>query len=94
MTGIDARTEELAGPTIQDQTRRALTNCEAILQADGAGLEDVIEVGVLLSDPRHFDGMNEEYGHWFPVDPPARYVARLGADIPGLVVSIRMTAVP
>jgi len=37
--------------------------------------------------------MNEEYAHWFPVDPPARYAAKLGAQIPGLLVSIRMTAV-
>ena len=42
---------------------------------------------------RDFDGMNEEYAHWFPADPPARYAAKLGAEIPGLLVSIRMTAV-
>ncbi len=92
-TGIDPRTKVLAGTTIQEQTRRALASCEAILRAGGAGLDDVVEVGVLLSDPRDFEGMNEEYGRWFPVDPPARYAARLGAEIPGLLVSIRMTAV-
>ena len=37
--------------------------------------------------------MNEEYGQWFPTDPPARYAAKLGARIPGLLVSIRMTAI-
>jgi 2-iminobutanoate/2-iminopropanoate deaminase len=36
--------------------------------------------------------MNEEYARWFPSDPPARYAAKLGAEIPGLLVSIRMTA--
>ena len=75
------------------QTRHALTNCTEILRAGGASLDDVVEVGVLLSDPGDFDGMNEEYAHWFPVDPPARYAAKLGAQIPGLLVSIRMTAV-
>ncbi|MFZ0158950.1 MAG: RidA family protein [Kineosporiaceae bacterium] len=68
-------------------------NCEAILRAGGASLDDVVEVGVLLADPRDFDGMNEEYARWFAESRPARYAARLGAEIPGLLVSIRMTAV-
>jgi reactive intermediate/imine deaminase len=91
-TGIDPQTGALAGDTIQDQTRQALANCEAILQAAGASLDDVAEVGVLLINPSDFAGMNEEYARWFPTDPPARYAAKLGAEIPGLLVSIRMTA--
>jgi reactive intermediate/imine deaminase len=90
--GIDPGTGELAGDTIQSQVRQALANCQAILQAAGASLDDVVEVGVLLSDPGDFAGMNEEYARWFPSDPPTRYAARLGAEIPGLLVSIRMTA--
>ena len=91
-TGIDPSTGDLAGTTIQSQTRQALTNCEAILQAGGATLDDVVEVGILLADPGDFAGMNEEYARWFPIDPPTRYAAKLGADIPGLLISIRMTA--
>ena len=36
--------------------------------------------------------MNDEYASWFPVDPLARYVAKLGVAIPDVLVSIRMTA--
>ena len=92
LVGVDIATGKLAGPTIQEQTRRALTNCQKVLQEAGATLGDVVEVGVLLTDPADFDGMNEEYATWFPVDPPARYAAKLGAEIPGLLISIRMTA--
>ena len=92
-TGIDPQTRALAGDSIQAQTRQALANCEAILHAGGASLDDVVEVGVLLTHPGDFAGMNEEYARWFPEDPPARYAAKLGAEIPGLLVSIRMTAV-
>ena len=60
-TGIDPSTGDLAGNIIQVQTRQALANCEAILQAGGASLHDVVEVGVLLTDPGDFAGMNEEY---------------------------------
>jgi 2-iminobutanoate/2-iminopropanoate deaminase len=92
IVGIDPTTGSLAGETIHDQTRQALRNCEAILQAGGASLDDVIEVGVLLTDPVDFAGLNEEYARWFPAAPPTRYVAKLGVDLPGLLVSIRMTA--
>ena len=70
-TGVDPKTGGLAGPTVQNQTRQAIANCEAILQAGGASLDDVLEVGVLLSNPGDTTGMNEEYGRWFPTDPPA-----------------------
>jgi reactive intermediate/imine deaminase len=92
MVGIDPSTGSLAGSTIQEQTRQALKNCESILQAGGASLDSVVEVGVLLTNPVDFAGMNEEYARWFPSAPPARYITKLGVDIPGLLVSIRMTA--
>lgn len=92
IVGIDPGTGSMAGETIQDQTRQALAKCEAILQAGGAGLEDVIEVGVLPTNPADFAGLNEEYARWFPSEPATRYVAKLGVDLPGLLVSIRMTA--
>jgi reactive intermediate/imine deaminase len=92
IVGIDPNTGSLAGDTIHDQTRQAMTNCQAILQAGGADLEDVIEVGILLSNPADFAGLNEEYARWFPAEPPTRYVAKLGVELPGLLVSIRMTA--
>ena len=92
LVGIDVTTGQLAGKTIQEQTRQALTNCGAVLAAAGASLEDVVEVGGLLADPGDFAGLNEEWGRWFPADPPTRYVAKLGAVIPGVLVSIRMTA--
>ncbi|MEU4392047.1 Rid family hydrolase [Kribbella sp. NPDC023855] len=90
--GIDPGTGSLVGAAIQDQTRQAMANCQAVLQAGGASLDDVVEVGVLLTHPADFAGMNEEYARWFPSNPPTRYVAKLGVDLPGLLVSIRMTA--
>jgi len=91
-TGLDPSTGAMAGDTIQDQTRQALTNCEAILRTGGATLDDVVEVGILLTRPEDFAGLNEEWTRWFASDPPTRYVAKLGVDVPGLLVSIRMTA--
>jgi reactive intermediate/imine deaminase len=92
LVGIDVSTGTLAGSTIEEQTRQALTNCRAVLGAAGATLDDVVEVGVLLTSPTDFAGMNDEYATWFPAEPPTRYVAKLGVELPGVLVSIRMTA--
>lgn len=91
--GVDVSTGSLAGDTIQDQTRQALANCGAILKAAGASLEDAVEIGILLTHPEDFAGLNEEWARWFPSGGPTRYVAKLGVELPGILVSIRMTAV-
>ena len=86
LVGIDMSSGNLVGSTIQEQTRQALTNCEAVMHAAGAKLQDVVEVGVLLTNPTDFAGMSEEYATWFPAEPPTRYVAKLGVEIPGVLV--------
>ena len=92
MVGIDVATKAMAGPTIQDQTRQALRNCLAIVEAGGGGLSDVVQVTVLLTDPGDFAGMNEAYAEVFATDPPARAVTKLGVELPNVLVSIMMTA--
>lgn len=91
--GADPGTGQMAGSTVQEQTRQALLNCEAILKAAGAVRNDVVDVHVLLSRPGDFAGMNEEYAKFFPRDPPARAVSRLGPELPNVLVSIKMIAV-
>src|SRR3954454_2893573 len=91
--GIDPKTNKVAGPTIQDQTRQALVNCENILRAAGAKLSDVAEVQVLLARPEDFGGLNEAYAPFFSKDPPVRSVARLGPELGPILVSIKLIAV-
>jgi 2-iminobutanoate/2-iminopropanoate deaminase len=92
MMGLDPRTRLMAGESIQAQTSQALSNCEEVLRAAGATKNDVVDVQVLLSNPADFAGMNEAYAAFFDTAPPARSVAKLGVDVPGVLVSIRMTA--
>jgi 2-iminobutanoate/2-iminopropanoate deaminase len=92
MTGTEVATGKLAGPSIQEQTRQAMRNCSAILAEGGATLDDVSQVTVLLADPADFAGMNEEYAATFVGELPARAVAKLGVELPGVLVSIMMTA--
>jgi 2-iminobutanoate/2-iminopropanoate deaminase len=92
IVGMDPKTNQMVGTTIQEQTRQAIINLRNILHAGGATLEDVVEVHVLLTRSGDFAGLNEEYAKFFPVDPPTRAVSRLGVEIPNVLVSIRMVA--
>lgn len=93
IVGLDPKTNQMAGTTIQEQTRQAIRNCENILRAGGATLADVVDVHVLLTRPADFAGLNEEYARFFPTDPPTRAVARLGVELANVLVSIKMVAV-
>jgi 2-iminobutanoate/2-iminopropanoate deaminase len=92
MTGLDVATGEMAGATIQEQTRQALDNCVSIVEAGGGTVADIVQVTVLLTRPDDFAGMNGAYGDFFGSEPPARAVTKLGVEIPNVLVSIMMTA--
>jgi 2-iminobutanoate/2-iminopropanoate deaminase len=91
-TGTDPATGELAGPTIQEQTRQSLKNISAILDAAGSSLEKVVSATWILTDSADFDGMNEEWQAWFPTDPPARQGTKFPLDEPGMRISIAAIA--
>ncbi len=84
---------EFVGTTIGDQVRQTVRNIETILKDLGASLEDIVKVTVYLANPADFKGLNEAYREFFPSEPPARSIARLGAEIPSLLVSIDAIAV-
>jgi len=88
----DPVTGQIAGPTIQEQTRQCLANISAILEAAGSSLARVVSATVILYDEDDFAGMNEEWLRWFPKDPPARQGAKLPVKIPGFKVSIAVIA--
>jgi 2-iminobutanoate/2-iminopropanoate deaminase len=90
--GFDPVTGELAGSTIQQQTRQCLKNVSAILDAAGSSMDKIISATFILRDPADFAGMNEEWQAWFPIDPPARQGAMLPVDVAGLRVSIAAIA--
>jgi 2-iminobutanoate/2-iminopropanoate deaminase len=89
---IDPNTGEVVGRTIQEQTRQALKNVSAILEAAGSSLQKVVMATFILADPDDFSGMNEEWQAWFPSAPPARQGAKFPLAIPGMRISISAIA--
>ncbi len=78
----DPETGKLASGAAE-QTRRSLQNVRAVLEAAGAGMEEVVKVTVFLKNMNDFAAMNAVYAEFFPLEYPARSaveVARLPKD--------------
>ncbi len=84
----DNQPGDWAGNNIADQTRQCIRNIESILKETGGTLKDVVKVTVYLVNPGDYRAMNEAYKEFFPSEAPARSVARIGAEPPGLLISL------
>ncbi|RLD75580.1 MAG: reactive intermediate/imine deaminase [Bacteroidetes bacterium] len=69
---IDSSTGKLVEEDITTQTEQVMQNIKAILEAAGFDFKNVVKSTCLLSDMKNFAAMNEVYGKYYPVDPPAR----------------------
>ena len=80
---IDPASGELVTGDIRQETRQALTNLQAILEAAGSSLAQVVKTTVYIADMDQFGDINAAYAEFFKTDPPARAcveVARLPKD--------------
>jgi 2-iminobutanoate/2-iminopropanoate deaminase len=77
--GIVPGTKEFAGEEIEDQTRQALENLDAVLKAGGSCLRHVVKTTVFLADMGEFARMNAIYAEFFAEDPPARSAVQAAA---------------
>ncbi|MBD3192140.1 MAG: reactive intermediate/imine deaminase [Candidatus Heimdallarchaeota archaeon] len=81
---FDPKTGELVSGSISKQTEQSLKNIQAVLEAAGASLANVVKCTVFLKDMDTFAEMNEKYSEFFKEAPPARAaveVARLPKDV-------------
>lgn len=79
---LDPGTGKMVEGGIEAQTERVLRNLDAVLEAGGASLAEVVKTTVYLADLSDFPAMNAVYGKYFPENPPARatvQVAKLPA---------------
>ena len=75
----DPLTDRLAGPDIETQTEQCLKNIQAILEASGSGLQQVLRCGVYLTDIKEFPRMNVVYARRFGEHRPARTTIQAAA---------------
>jgi len=81
---LDPVTNQIVDGGIAEQTVRVLENLKAVLDAAGSSFDRVLKTTVFLKDMGEFAAMNEVYGRYFNVNPPARATveaARLPRDV-------------
>ncbi len=88
----DPATGRLIDADATRQTEQILTNIEAVLQAAGLSVQDVVKVGVFLTDMGDFQAMNAVYARWFKAPYPARTTVAVAALPLGALVEIDLVA--
>ena len=75
---------KIVGYTPKDQTRKALENLGATLEAAGLTFANVVKTTIFIKDMDEFGAINDVYGEFFAEPYPARStveVARLPKDL-------------
>jgi len=90
--GTDPRTGQLAGPDVGTQTRQAIDNLRAILEAAGSSLDQLVKTTVFLADMGTFEAMNAVYRELIPEPRPGRSTIEARLARPDLLVEIEGVA--
>jgi len=72
--GIEPNTGKLVSGGVKAETRQALENLQKILVAGRSSLDQVVKISVILKDINSYGVVNEIYGEYFEIDPPARSI--------------------
>jgi 2-iminobutanoate/2-iminopropanoate deaminase len=89
--GLDPATGELVDG-VDAQAERALRNLQAVLDAAGLGLDDVVKTTIFLTDVGDFSAVNAVYAKFMPEPPPARSTVGIAALPKGALVEIEAIA--
>lgn len=90
---FDAEEGKVVGKDIGAQTRKAMDNLKAVLEASGSSLENTLRVTVYLKNPEDFPAMNEVYAQYFPGKKPARTTVPGVEWGPGILIEVDAIAV-
>ena len=73
---IDPTMKGIISGSIEEESRVALNNVKAIVEAAGFFMDNAVKVTVFLADTNDFDRFNKVYQEFFQKEPPARTVVQ------------------
>lgn len=73
-------TLELVDNNVKAATRQALENIKAIIESEGANIEDIVRTTIFARDMSYFAEINEVYSEYFEGKYPARSFVK--AEVP------------
>ena len=85
---LDPESGEVVNGDVSAQTHRVMRSLGAILEAAGAGFDDVVRTTVFLTDLGDFARVNEVYGSYFTAPAPTRATVQVAALPKGVSVEI------
>jgi 2-iminobutanoate/2-iminopropanoate deaminase len=89
---VDPVTGDFVLGSIAEQTNQCMENIKTILNAAGASLADVVRTTIYLTNMDDFGEVNDAYGNYFDLDPPARTTIGVAALPKGLAIEIDVIA--
>jgi 2-iminobutanoate/2-iminopropanoate deaminase len=85
---IDPKTGDFVKGGIEEKTHRVLMNIQAIVEAAGADLSQVVKTTIFLADMNHFSAVNKVYSEYFSEAFPARSTVQVSALPKGAEIEI------
>lgn len=89
--GLDPTTGDLV-EGLEAQVERALRNLQAVLDAAGSTMADVVKTTIFVADIGDFAAVNAIYATFMPDPPPARSTVGVGGLPKGALVEIEAIA--
>lgn len=90
---LDPATGQVVAGDIAAQATRVFENLKAVLAAAGATFEDVVRVGIYMTDLGNFSAVNEVMQKYFREPYPARSTIGVAALPRGVAVEVDVIAV-
>ena len=89
---LDPATGSFVEGGVSEQAEQCLKNVQAVLEAAGCTLQDVVKATVFLQDIGDFAAVNEVYGRYFKGVCPARSAVAVAALPKDALVEIEVIA--
>ncbi len=89
---LDPASGQMVSGGVREQADRVLRNVQAVVEAAGGTLRDVVKTTIFLASIDDFPAVNEVYATFFPADPPARSTVEVARLPKGARVEIEAVA--
>ena len=85
---LDPATGEVVAGDIEAQARRAFDNLKAVAEAAGGTMDDIVRVGLYLTDLAQFGAVNAVMAEYFTAPYPARSTIEVSALPKGVAFEV------
>ncbi|MCB0351212.1 MAG: RidA family protein [Bdellovibrionales bacterium] len=89
---LDAKTGQIVLGGVAEQTKKVMTNIEAVLSAADLNFSNIVKTTIFLTSMSDFSTVNEIYANYFTSAPPARSTVEVSGLPKGVSVEIEVIA--